>query len=221
MRPANLFLSGPARADPIRYSMSILDEKKRLRAAATERREVLSDDLRAKAAQAVAESGLALAPRDRAIAISAYHPVGAELDCLPLMARLAGAGHVTCLPIVAKRASPLVFRRWAPGEPLKEGLSGIPVPPREAGVVEPDLLFVPLLAFDRRGYRLGYGGGYYDRTLTDLRSRKQITAIGLAFAAQEVPEVPRLDYDARLDAVLTEEGLMSVEGAPHAPALRR
>jgi 5-formyltetrahydrofolate cyclo-ligase len=201
--------------------MSIVEQKKRLRAAAIERREALADDLRASAARAVAQSGLSFAPRERHATISAYHPIGAELDCLALMARLAEAGHVTCLPIVAKRGQPLVFRLWAPGEPLKDGLSGIPVPPRGVAVVEPDILFVPLLAFDRQGYRLGYGGGYYDRTLTVLRARKPILAIGLAFAAQEVPAVPHLDYDARLDAILTEKGPIAVDGARDAPALRR
>jgi 5-formyltetrahydrofolate cyclo-ligase len=201
--------------------MSIVEQKKRLRAAAIERREALADDLRASAARAVAQSGLSFAPRERHATISAYHPIGAELDCLALMARLAEAGHVTCLPIVAKRGQPLVFRLWAPGEPLKDGLSGIPVPPRGVAVVEPDILFVPLLVFDRQGYRLGYGGGYYDRTLRVLRARKPILAIGLAFAAQEVPAVPHLDYDARLDAILTEEGPIAVDGARDAPALRR
>ena len=201
--------------------MSIVEQKKRLRAAAAKRREALADDLRGRAARAVAESGLGFAPRDRHATVSAYHPIGAELDCLPLMARLAGAGHVTCLPVVATRGEPLVFRRWAPGEPLVDGLGGIPVPPPDAPVVEPDILFVPLLAFDRQGYRLGYGGGYYDRSLTALRARRPILAAGLGFAAQEVPAVPHLDYDARLDAILTEEGPIAVEGARDALALRR
>jgi len=201
--------------------MSIVEQKKRLRAAAGKRRDALADDLRARAAKAIAESGLGFARRDGHATVSAYHPIGAELDCLELMARLTEAGHVTCLPIVAKRGAPLVFRRWAPGEPLKDGLGGIPVPPPSAPVVEPDILFVPLIAFDRAGYRLGYGGGYYDRTLTALRARKAILAVGLAFAAQEVPAVPHLDYDARLDAILTEEGAIAVEGARDALALRR
>jgi 5-formyltetrahydrofolate cyclo-ligase len=201
--------------------MPIVEQKKRLRVVAAQRREALTDDQRSKAARAVAESGLSFAPRARHATISAYHPIGAELDCMALMARLAEAGHTTCLPIVAKRGEPLIFRRWAPGEPLKDGLGGIPVPPRDAAVVEPDILFVPLLAFDRRGYRLGYGGGYYDRTLTALRARRPTLAVGLAFAAQEVAAVPHLDYDARLDAILTEEGPIAVEGARDAPALRR
>jgi len=207
--------------------MSVLEEKKRLRVLAAERRDALGEDFRARASRAIAERDLGFARLDGHESISAFHPIGSEIDCLPLLARLAAAGHATCLPIVAKRNQPLVFRRWAPGEPLIDGLGGIPVPPRDAPVIEPDVLLVPLLAFDRQGYRLGYGGGYYDRTLTALRAKKPIQAIGLAFSAQEVPAVPRLDYDARLDGFLTEAGPIAIEaieaaeGAPDASALRR
>lgn len=201
--------------------MTIVEEKRRLRAAAAAGRAALSEDARARAARAVAGRGLGFAHLGGHETVSAYHPIGTELDCLPLFAPLAAAGHVTCLPVVATRGGTLVFRRWAPGEPLIDGLGGIPVPPAEAPAVEPDALLVPLLAFDRAGYRLGYGGGYYDRTLTALRARKPVLAVGLAFAAQEVAAVPHLAYDARLDWVLTEDGPIAIEGAPDAAAVRR
>lgn len=201
--------------------MPIVEQKKRLRAVSAERREGLEAGFRADAAQVIAENGLGFAHLQGDETVSAYHPIDAELDCLPLMARLAGAGHATALPVIARRGERLVFRRWAPGEPLAEGRGGIPIPAADAPVVEPQVLLVPLLAFDRRGYRLGYGGGYYDRTLTALRRQGPILAIGFAFAAQEVPAVPNLDYDARLDWVLTEEGPIAIEGSSDAPALRR
>jgi 5-formyltetrahydrofolate cyclo-ligase len=104
------------------------------------------------------------------------------------------------------KTRPLQFRRWSPGDPLRTVQWGIREPAEAAPVVEPDVLLVPLLAFDRGGHRLGYGGGYYDRTLRALRSRRPVTAVGLAFAEQEVDAVPHLDYDERLDWVLTPLG---------------
>ncbi|MDP2620848.1 MAG: 5-formyltetrahydrofolate cyclo-ligase [Hyphomicrobiales bacterium] len=192
-----------------------------MRAVAAERRDGLEADVRSAAARRIADEGLGFAHLAGHETVSAYHPIGAELDCLPLMARLAKAGHATALPVIAKRGERLIFRRWAPGEPLADGRAGIPIPPEDAPVVEPEVLLVPLLAFDREGYRLGYGGGYYDRTLTALRRQGPILAIGLAFAVQEIPAGPRLDYDARLDWVLTEEGPIVIEGMSDAPALRR
>jgi len=131
-----------------------------------------------------------------------------EIDVLPLMARLVADGAVTALPVVTGKGQPLVFRRWQPGEPLEEAHFGIHVPPATAEEVDPDVLLVPMLAFDRHGYRLGYGGGFYDRTLERLRALKPVTAIGVAFAGQEVAEVMRGDHDQPLDWILTERGVI-------------
>lgn len=192
--------------------MTLVEDKRRLRGEAAARRDALPAAQRAAAAEALARGGLARLPLDAPRTIAGYHTVGSEADCLPLIAALAARGHVTALPLVAVRAAPLVFRCWRPGEPLVPGVLGIPVPDAAAPVVEPDILLVPLLAFDRAGYRLGHGGGYYDRTLAGLRRRRRILAVGLAYAAQEVAAVPHDDRDARLDWVLTEAGPVAGEG---------
>jgi 5-formyltetrahydrofolate cyclo-ligase len=128
-------------------------------------------------------------------------PLKSEINPLPLMKKLAGQGARLALPVVAGRGQPLTMRAWAWGEPLNPGVWGIREPKPQAPEVEPDILLVPLLAFDRAGYRLGYGGGYYDRTIGKLRANKAVTAVGVGFAAHQVPISPR---DARLDLVLTE-----------------
>jgi 5-formyltetrahydrofolate cyclo-ligase len=131
-------------------------------------------------------------------------PLKSEINPLPLMRKLADAGAGLALPVVAGKGLPLIMRSWAFGTPLASGVWGIREPMADAPEVDPDVLIVPLLAFDRRGYRLGYGAGYYDMTLTALRARKQVIAIGIAYAAQEVDTVPTTPRDARLDLVLTE-----------------
>ncbi len=115
---------------------------------------------------------------------------------------------MTCLPIVLGHGLPLEFRRWYPGEPTQPGMWKIPRPLPDAELVVPDVLLVPMLAFDRHGYRLGYGGGFYDRTLDQLRAKKNVIAIGVAYAGQEVDAVPRGPHDQPLDYVLTEQGLI-------------
>jgi 5-formyltetrahydrofolate cyclo-ligase len=140
--------------------------------------------------------------------VSGFFPYKSEIDVRPLLGRLAGEGWVTSLPIVTGLGEPLIFRRWYPGEPTVPGLWDIPRPLEAAELVEPDVLLVPMLAFDRAGYRLGYGGGFYDRTLALLRGKKEVVAIGVAYAAQEVASVPHDDHDARLDFVMTEEGVI-------------
>jgi 5-formyltetrahydrofolate cyclo-ligase len=112
--------------------------------------------------------------------------------------------------VIAGRGAPLVMRPWKLDEPLDRGQWGIREPKADAAEVEPDILLVPLLAFDRAGHRIGYGAGYYDLTIAALRERKPIIAIGLAFAAQEVPAVPATPRDARLDLVLTEREVIDL-----------
>mgnify|MGYP003483513180 CR=1 FL=1 len=123
-----------------------------------------------------------------------------------MMRSLAARGHTLCLPVVIAKGRPLAFRAWAPGDPLERVAFGLSVPRWDAPPAVPDFLLVPLLAFDRRGFRLGYGGGYFDRTLRDLRQRKPILAVGLGLDELEVDAVPHLDYDQRLDWVLTPSG---------------
>ena len=137
--------------------------------------------------------------------ISGFFPHNTEIDTRPLLGHLAGEGWTTCLPIVIAQGKPLVFRRWLPGEPTVKGVWDIPRPPDTSPLLEPDVLLVPLMAFDRRGYRLGYGGGFYDRTLALLRNKKPVVAIGVAYAAQEVDRVPHGDHDQPMDFIMTEK----------------
>jgi 5-formyltetrahydrofolate cyclo-ligase len=136
--------------------------------------------------------------------VSAYWPMGDELDPRPLIHRIQAAGHTIGLPVVVAKGAPLIFRDWTPETRFVPGGFKTEVPEATAPEVVPTVLLVPLLAFDLKGYRLGYGGGFYDRTLTKLRAAGKITAIGFAYEGQLVGEVPRADYDQPLDAILTE-----------------
>jgi 5-formyltetrahydrofolate cyclo-ligase len=177
--------------------------KAALRRDALARREALMASVRQAAGLAVAERGLPVTVAPGTV-VSGFSPVKSEISPLPLMRRLADAGATLALPVIAGRGRPLTMRAWSFGAPLVPGVWGIREPAADAPEVFPDILIVPLLAFDRRGYRLGYGGGYYDRTIARLRTIKPITAIGIAFAVQQIDEVPTTPRDERLDLVLTE-----------------
>jgi 5-formyltetrahydrofolate cyclo-ligase len=138
--------------------------------------------------------------------ISGYYPMAGEIWPLRLMATLRAKGHSLALPVMQGKADPLLFREWTPGDELIPGVWGIRQPAPAKQAVLPDILLVPLLAFDARGWRLGYGGGYFDRTLRDLRQRKAVLAVGLGLDELEVDAVPHLDYDERLDWILTPSG---------------
>ncbi len=155
------------------------------------------------AAEAIAARAFPVAIAPGAI-VSGFMPLKSEINPLPLMRKLAEAGATLALPVVAGRGKPLIMRAWKWGAPLVPGVWGIREPPPEAPAVDPDVLLVPLLAFDRAGHRIGYGAGYYDLTIARLRANKPITAVGIAFAAQEVQSVPTTAFDAPLDLVLTE-----------------
>lgn len=142
--------------------------------------------------------------------ISSYRPIGDELDPGPLEATVAARGHAITLPVMRGRDRPLVFRLWRPGDAMVERAWGIREPTEAAPEAEPDIVIVPLLAFDAAGFRLGYGGGFYDRTLAWLRSRRAVVAVGLAFSEQQVDAVPHLDYDQPLDLILTPAGPIPV-----------
>ena len=136
--------------------------------------------------------------------VSGFMPMKTEINPLPLMRKLADAGAQLALPAIAGRGKPLIMRAWTFGDPLKAGQWGIREPMPEAPEVAPDILLVPLAAFDRAGHRIGYGAGYYDMTIHALRAKKKVVAVGIAFAAQEIPKVPATERDERLDLVLTE-----------------
>jgi 5-formyltetrahydrofolate cyclo-ligase len=182
--------------------MSLAELKRQARAAASNIRDTIHTIEGAGAA--LASRGLPVALDSKRNIISAFHSFGSEISTFELFDQLVADGWTTALPVVVARNSPLVFRQWAPGEQLVLGRWDIKVPPETAPQVQPDVLLVPLLAFDRKGYRLGYGGGFYDRTLEALRAIKQVTAIGVAYAAQEVDSVLRDEHDQQLDWVMTE-----------------
>ena len=136
--------------------------------------------------------------------LAGYMPMRTEIDPLPAMAAHQGP---VCVPVIPGPDMPLRFREWSPGCPMVAGAFGALIP-AEGAWLEPEVLIVPLLSFDRRGFRLGYGGGFYDRTLERLRARHEVLALGFAFAAQEVAEVPIEPTDQPLDAILTETGVI-------------
>ena len=138
--------------------------------------------------------------------MAGYWPTNEEADIRPLMTALHQRGHRLALPRVMARGAPLRFLRWHPGDRLEAGFGGIPEPAAGAEEIHPEVLLVPLLGFDGTGLRLGYGGGFYDRTLAALRRAGGVEAIGIAFSDQEVDSLPAGDHDERLDWVVTESG---------------
>lgn len=143
-------------------------------------------------------------------AMAGYMPIRTEVDPLPVMAAMAAFGPV-CVPVIEAGGQPLHFHRWEPGCVMVDGAFGAAVPASAEPVV-PEVVIVPLVAFDRKGGRLGYGGGFYDRTLEGLRARGPVTAIGYAFLAQEADGLPLEPTDQPLDMIVTEAGLLRMGG---------
>jgi 5-formyltetrahydrofolate cyclo-ligase len=186
--------------------MSVLragQSKSDLRAVALAARDALSSEQRAAAARALAERKppIEITP---GVVVSGYSPIRSEIDPVPLMRALAARGARLALPAVMARGKSLAFRAWSPNDRLMLGPLGILEPSPAAAEIIPDIMLVPLAAFDRLGHRIGYGAGHYDYTLAHLRKVKPVTAIGLAFAAQQIEAVPALQHDVALDYVLTE-----------------
>jgi 5-formyltetrahydrofolate cyclo-ligase len=177
--------------------------KAELRRDALAKRDAIPPDVRQAAAEAIAGRALPF-KIVRGMTVSGYAPMKSEINPLPLMRRLAESGVQLALPVTGPRGKPLVMRAYAFGDPLVAGVWGIREPGESAPEVWPDVVLVPLAAFDRKGHRIGYGAGYYDLTINRLRLLKPAVAIGLAYAAQQVPVVPHTPRDARLDLVLTE-----------------
>jgi 5-formyltetrahydrofolate cyclo-ligase len=185
----------------------IIAEKRALRERMKAWRAELSPATQAGAAQVVAERGLAfLQPLEQRPVVSGFASLPGEFRAWPLLRRLAGEGLALALPVMQGKGRPLVFRAWKPGDTMDSGVWGIAEPKADKPALEPDILIVPVLAFDAAGRRLGYGGGYYDRTLRALRAHKAIVAVGIGYDEQKVDAVPHLDYDERLDWVLTPSG---------------
>lgn len=190
--------------------------KAQVRAQARDARDALASGLGAAAATGIAARFMASPLHDIAVhagaAVAGYMPIGSEIDPRLLMLRLAAAGAVLCLPDAVAEETPLEFRRWAPDDLLDTGRFGISVPARDAEILDPDLVLVPMLAFDRQGRRLGYGGGYYDRSLARLRAAREVLAVGLAFSGQVRDDLPAGPHDVRLDWIVTETVAQPVSG---------
>ena len=184
--------------------MSALPSKGDLRKAALDARDAMEVAARAGASEKLATRGVPFEVAPGAV-VSGYSPIRSELDPVPLMRKLAAQGARLALPAILGRGKSLVFRAWVPGDRLTMGPLGILEPSPAAAALIPDIMLVPLAAFDRLGHRIGYGAGHYDFTLAHLRKLKPIIAVGLAFAAQEIKAVPALAHDVALDYVLTEK----------------
>ncbi len=184
-------------------SLSSPLDKQALRAAALARRDALSERTRAESARMLAARLLPFSVTPGAV-VAGYLPIRSEIDPRPLMQRLQAAGATLALPAIVGPDKPLVFRVWALGAALAQGALGTLEPAADAPCCVPDIVLTPLAAFDRTGHRIGYGGGYYDRTLEALRARRSTTAVGVAFATQEVETIPASPHDATLDVVLTD-----------------
>jgi 5-formyltetrahydrofolate cyclo-ligase len=186
--------------------------KAALRVDALAKRDAIPAAMRAAAAETIAARGFPVEVTPGLI-VSGFSPMRTEVNPIALMRKFADAGAQLALPAIAGRGKPLMMRAWKFGDPFKAGQWGIREPVPEAPEVVPDILIVPLAAFDRAGHRIGYGAGYYDMTIHAVRAKKEAIAIGIAFAAQEIPKVPATERDERLDLVLTEREVIDLRGA--------
>jgi 5-formyltetrahydrofolate cyclo-ligase len=185
--------------------MTLVDDKRTLRSAMLAWRAALAEDERRAAAEGLLATLRREMPFETPAVVSGFWPIKDEIDIRPLLIELFNVGCQLALPVVQGRGKPLLFRAWRPGDPLEAGVFGTLQPSARRETLEPDALIVPLLACDEEGWRLGYGGGFYDRTLGGLRARRDVTAVGVAFNAQLVPEVPHGPDDQRLDWLLTDK----------------
>lgn len=187
--------------------MDMLQAKTALRGAMKARRAEIVSARRQEASLALAAIGLDFAgPPLPGATIGGFMPIGEEISPLPLMLQLHKQGFRLALPVMMGKGKALEFRSYVPGDPLIAAVWGIREPGADKPVVAPSVVLTALLAFDAAGYRLGYGGGYYDRTLHALRQFEPVLTIGLAYDEQRVDAVPHLDYDERLDWILTPSG---------------
>jgi len=185
--------------------MSLIDDKRTLRSAMLAWRGTLSEGERRVAADGLVASFDREQPFETPTVVSCFWPIKDEIDIRPLMIKLNDCGCQLALPVVQGRGKPLLFRAWRPGDPLEQGVFGTLQPSPQFETLDPDALIVPMLACDEEGWRLGYGGGFYDLTLVGLRDRKAVTAVGVGFNGQLVDKVPHGPDDQRLDWLLTDK----------------
>lgn len=190
----------------------IEEAKAALRLKARASRAAILNSSRAEAAKAVAEHFFTSVPLAPDEIVAGYWRIKDEMDCQPILIRLMDSFQPVCLPVVLGDEQPLELRLWEQGAPLYEAGFGTLAPSELSPQVEPDVIIMPLLGFDKRGTRLGYGGGYYDRTLDRLARKPRL--VGIAFAAQELEDIPREPHDVPLDTIVTETGARHFEHAP-------
>ncbi|MDR3473212.1 MAG: 5-formyltetrahydrofolate cyclo-ligase [Devosia sp.] len=183
----------------------IEEAKAALRVRARAQRAAIAPAAKEDAARAAADAFLAGVPLSPSDIVAGYWPIREEFDCKPLLTKLMDSLQPVCLPVVLGEGQPLDMRLWEQGAPLYPSGFGTLAPSEIAPRAEPDIVVMPLLAFDKVGTRLGYGGGYYDRTFAGMKKRPRL--IGFAFSAQELPTIPREPHDLPLDAVVTEKGI--------------
>jgi 5-formyltetrahydrofolate cyclo-ligase len=184
--------------------MDLIDDKRILRGTMLAWRGTLADGDRRAAADGLLATFKRERPFEGATVVSGFWPIKEEIDVRPLLIELFNRGCQLALPVVTGKGQRLLFRAWRPGDSLEAGVFGTLQPSTRRETVEPEALLVPLLACDQDGWRLGYGGGFYDRTLAALRARGKITAVGVGFDGQLVPAVPHGPQDQRLDWLLTD-----------------
>ena len=184
--------------------MTLIDDKRTLRSAMLAWRGGLDEEERRAAADGLLATWRRELPVEAPAIVSGFWPIKDELDVRPLLVDLINRGCQVVLPVVQGKGQALVFRAWRPGDALEAGVFNTLQPSAKRETLDPQVLIVPLLACDREGWRLGYGGGFYDRTLAGLRAGRRVTAIGVGFDAQLVDDVPHGAGDERLDWLLTD-----------------
>ncbi len=187
--------------------MCLEKQKAILRVAAQEKRCRTAQEISEKSAAQIADHLVSRFGSQSGCVVSGYIAIGSEIDVLPALCELEACNLRAVLPVVVGEGRPLIFRRWEQDLKLEPGPLRTRHPSASSLEMKPDLLIIPLLAFDAEGFRIGWGGGFYDRTLSKLRAEKSVTAVGAAFSSQQVDKVPREDHDVRLDWVVTEAGL--------------
>jgi 5-formyltetrahydrofolate cyclo-ligase len=185
--------------------MDLIDDKRILRGAMLAWRGTLGEADRRRAADGLLATFRREQPFEEAAVVSGFWPIKEEIDVRPLLIELFNRGCQLALPVVTGKGQRLLFRAWRPGDSLEAGVFGTLQPSTKRETVEPEALLVPLLACDQEGWRLGYGGGFYDRTLAALRAKSKITAVGVGFDGQLISNVPHGPQDQRLDWLLTDQ----------------
>ncbi|HEY5607461.1 MAG TPA: 5-formyltetrahydrofolate cyclo-ligase [Alphaproteobacteria bacterium] len=189
--------------------MTIATDKATLRREALARRQAAAKNS-AHAGESLRDRFLSAIPLPSGAVVSGFWPMGDEVDVRPLLQALVARGHPIALPTVVRRGAPLVFRAWRPGDALAAGTLGTSVPAADKPELRPQIVITPLLAFDACGFRVGYGAGYYDMTLAQLRAAGDVLAVGVGYDAQEVDTVPIEDWDQPLDWIVTERRALRV-----------